>query len=187
MNVQKLRDMLALLLVTLGLSPQPAMAHGTSLEAFFELVSVGTVSDVKEALEHEPDLAVRADKYGFTAIHVLDYLGFSKKMTLLQQFGADVNARNDEGHGLLHVIIDPSLIAIAVAAGADVNLTDNEGRTPIMIHLLEPDGADFVPALLSAGANVNMQDAQGVSVWRYAVEFDDPHLMSLLRDAGAKP
>ncbi|MBB3994271.1 ankyrin repeat protein [Sulfitobacter undariae] len=185
--MKPIRKMLAVLFAALGLTPQPAVAHGTPLEAFFELVAVGTLTGVKDALEHEPDLAVRADKYGFTAIHVLDYLGFAEKLALLQRFGADVNAQNDEGHALLHVIIDPSLIDVAVSAGADVNLTDHQGRTPIMIHLLEPDGTDFVPALLAAGANVNVRDAKGVSVLSYAAEFDDPQMMAMLIDAGAKP
>ena len=171
----------------LGLSAIPAAAHDTPFEAFLDLVAVGSVSSVAEALNHEPDLAVKTDKYGFSAVHVLDYLGFEQKLALLQRFGADINARNDEGHALLHIIIDPAMIPAAVAAGADVNLADYSGRTPMMVHLLEPDGADFIPALIAAGADVNARDRKGKSVLDYAADFDDPALTQKLIAAGAKP
>lgn len=174
-------------IAALGISPITAAAHDTPLEAFFELVAVGSVSSVAEALTHEPDLAVKADKYGFSAVHVLDYLGFKEKLALLQRFGADINARNDEGHALLHIIIDPALIAVAVKAGADVNLDDYSGRTPLMVHLTEPDGADFLPAFVAAGADPNARDAKGKSVLDYAADHNDPTLTEMLLAAGAKP
>lgn len=174
-------------IAALGISPIPAAAHDTPLAAFFDLVAVGSVSSFAEALTHEPDLAVKADKYGFSAVHVLDYLGFEDKLALLQRFGADINARNDEGHALLHIIMDPALIPVAVAAGADANLGDYSGRTPLMVHLSEPDGADFVPAFVAAGADLNARDAKGKSVLDYAVDRNDPALTEMLLAAGAKP
>ena len=105
----------------------------------------------------------------------------------LQRFGADINAHNDEGHALLHIIMDPALIPVAVAAGADANLGDYSGRTPLMVHLSEPDGADFVPAFVAAGADLNARDAKGKSVLDYAVDHNDPALTEMLLAAGAKP
>lgn len=177
--------LIATIIAAFGLMAGTVSAHDTPVAEFFYKVAVGPVASLAEALEHEPELALTADAHGFTAVHVLDYLGFSEKLALLQRFGADINARNYEGRAMLHMIIDPTLIPAAVAAGADVDLRDHKGRTPLTVHLLEPDGADFVPALLAAGADVNARDAKGVSVLEYAAPFDDLALTRTLTDAGA--
>jgi len=66
-----------------------------------------------------------------------------KILPLLLKHGADIDAQNDEGMALLHVLIDPKFIDIALQYGADPDLRDKKGRTPIMVHLKEPDGVDF--------------------------------------------
>ncbi len=185
--MQRIRPIIVALITALGLSGQSAAAHDTSLAAFFDLVAIGSLESVSEALSHEPDLAFTADANGFSAVHSLDYLGFAEKLTLLQRYGADVNARNDEGHALLHMIIEPALIPAAVLAGADVNLKDHKGRTPLMIHMQESDSADFLPAFIAAGADVNARDTKGKSVLDYAAYFESPKLTQMLVTAGAEP
>jgi len=126
------------------------------------------------------------DRYGFTAVHVLDYIELPQKIRLLQQYGADINAQNDQGHALLHMLIDPALVQDVVAAGGDINLRDNEGRTPIMVQMLEPDAIDFLPAYLAANADPNARDAAGRSVLEYADAFEDPDMVAMLVRACAK-
>ena len=59
----------------------------------------------------------------------------------LQRFGADINAHNDEGHALLHIIMDPALIPVAVAAGADAFIT-GEISEP-QAHLARETGVHY--------------------------------------------
>lgn len=179
------RHICAVLALWIGWGAAPARADDISLEQFFELVAVGAVHEVEAALEHQPFLATTYDDNGFSAVHVLDYSGFDQKLGHLQKWGANINAQNDEGHALMHIIIDPEFIPVAAAAGADVNLRDNAGRTPIMVHLLDPDRADFVPALIDAGADVRARDDSGRSVLDYALPHGIPELIHMLTSAGA--
>lgn len=168
-----------------GFVEQQVAAQDISVEAFLDLVAVGSTAQVGEALKQQPKLATATNQNGFSAVHVLDYADFSGKLALLQRFGADMNAQNDQGHGLLHMIIDPQFIPVAVAAGAEVNLRDTTGRTPVMVALLDPSGADFVPAFLAVGADPNARDNEGKTLLDYAAVFENSDLTSVLVKAGA--
>ncbi|MCX7565730.1 hypothetical protein OS189_05200 [Sulfitobacter sp. F26169L] len=182
------RRIIALLVAAIGLSVTPASAQEISTDDFFKMVQLGEVAEVAQALNQQPELAQASDKYGFYAIHMLDYGGFRQKLKLLQQAGADINAQNDEGFGLMHLIVDPEFIPAAVAAGGDVNLLDFEGRTPLMAHLLDggpDDPFNFIVALLDAGADPAIRDNSGRSVLDYSDAMDDPELTAMLVQAGA--
>lgn len=185
--MKMLRRTFVILITALSFLRGEAAAQDMAIDDFFKLVQTGSVGDVALALERQPSLATQRDQYGFSAVHMLDYNGFDEKLSLLQRFGADINAQNDAGHALLHIIIAPEFIPAAVAAGGDVNLKDKMGRTPVMLHLREPDGPDFVPALIAAGAELNVRDIKGESLLDYAAEFENPALTDMLIDAGATP
>lgn len=183
--MKSMRRIVAAAIAGWGLSGAPLAAENTSIQTFFELVSVGSVQDVETALAHDADLATARDQYGFTAVHALDYIELPAKIALLQRFGADINAQNDQGHSVLHFLIDPALVRDVVDAGGDINLRDKKGRTPIMVQMLEPDALDFLPAFLAANADPNARDAEGRSVLDYADAFQDPRMIAMLVDAGA--
>jgi len=151
------------------------------IDAFFQLVATGGYEQVEAALSKEPALATAKDKYKFQPIHVLDYTDFDKILTLLIKNGADINAQNDKGIALLHILIDPEFIEPVLRAGADLELQDNLGRTPIMIHLTEPGGIDLAKPLLEAGANPKAQDKKGKTVLDYAQAHGDAEFIALVR------
>ena len=55
-----------------------------------------------------------------------------------------------------------------------------------MVSLTEPDSFDFLPAYLGSGADPNARDANGGSVLEYAAAFEDPEMIAVLVQAGAK-
>ncbi len=94
----------------------------------------------------------------------------------------------------------PEKIAVLLAAGADPNTVDDQGRTTL--HLLVGRGSEddaigriAVPALIDAGADVNARDDQGRTPLHDAVEAavrggrtpaqDASHVIQLLLRAGA--
>lgn len=176
--------MLRWLLLMMGLATQPAIAgpDTAQIEAFFKVVQTGTAAEMQAMINATPALATATDQYGFQAIHVLDYIEFAEKLALLQSAGADINARNDEGMTLLHFIIEPAFVPLAVQAGADANARDLSGRVPLMVHLLNPDATDMVLALLDAGADPAARDSEGMTVQDYARNHM-PELLTIVADA----
>lgn len=93
----------------------------------------------------------------------------------------------------------PEKIAVLLAAGADPNTVDDQGRTTL--HLLVGRGSEddaigriAVPALIDAGADVNASDNQGRTPLHDAVDAavrrgtpaqDASHVIRLLLRAGA--
>lgn len=176
-----------LLLCTLAFgNPVSAQTQSETpdIEAFFSLVQTGGATSVKNALSKNPALATATDSLGFQPIHMLDYTDFDKILGLLIGNGADINAQNDEGIGLIHILIDEQFLPAVLSAGADLELKDKSGRTPVMVWLTEPDGLLMVAALLQAGADPNAKDSRGQSVMDYARLWNDPEVEKLIVEFG---
>ncbi|MBR5980587.1 MAG: ankyrin repeat domain-containing protein, partial [Firmicutes bacterium] len=70
---------------------------------------------------------------------------------------------------------DPEIINALIAAGADVNAENQEGRTPLMFASCWAAGGRYaqpktVKALLAAGADANAADAEGDTPLMLAVD-----------------
>jgi hypothetical protein len=74
-----------------------------------------------------------------------------------------------------------------IASGADVNQTDKDGITPLMICAREGEPADLeiAHALLAAGANPNHQDKKGETPLITAVKYGRVDTMQILLTSGA--
>ena len=97
--------------------------------------------------------------------------------------GADVNAQNPEGETALHMAAshaDGAMVKLLLKAGADVNVRDKDGRTALFEALryvvntvqceipdpkeearLNAIALNIVKALIAAGADVNVKNADG--------------------------
>ncbi|MYI67020.1 MAG: hypothetical protein F4107_13950, partial [Gemmatimonadetes bacterium] len=117
--------------------------------------------------------------------------------------GADPNERDEYGSSPLHRAArlgTPEIIGRLVAAGAEVNGQSDAGTSPL--HSAVIRGTDFLAAdagrqadtppwrlaaaaLIEAGADPNLRDAEGDTPLHLAGEVFDTALVSLLTDAGA--
>lgn len=95
----------------------------------------------------------------------------------LHSAGANIDARTPHGNSsVLHLIAaiydDADLVATALACGAPLEATDDEGRTPLLVAAARTN-AVVVAALLAAGADPTARDRDG----RCAIELvhADPH------------
>ena len=109
----------------------------------------------------------------------------------LVESGANINY---QGNGkvektsvLMQAIItcNHQLVQYLVSNGADVNLADNNGTTPLLAATTSFEGV--IPKLLAHGANVNAQDKRGLSPLMQAAKNNNLRLVSYLLLKGAKP
>ena len=71
------------------------------------------------------------------------------------------------------------LVALALKAGADVNMEASNKTTPIFFAM-KYASAKCVEILLDAGANIEQKDCYGQTIWKNAVERPDIEILELL-------
>lgn len=109
-------------------------------EAHREIIKAaksGDVDRVKRLLATDAALIHARDSDGSTPLHCAAWKGHQAVVVVLLNAGADVNARNNNGHWgttPLHAAAHANQAAIAellIKHGADVNAPDLNGQTPL--------------------------------------------------------
>lgn len=112
---------------------------------------------------------------------------------LMVKLGADPNAKYDSKSSLIHAVFrrDCRLLRFVIEAGADVNMADSFGLTPL--HYAAMHGhSTMINILLTYGADPNVQDNVGWTPLHFAINsgtitgahhlyyaMDDPLLMDI--------
>lgn len=112
-------------------------------------------------------------------------------IAMLDKPGASViNARDiTTGEGALHIVIkrgDTTYLRYLLQKGADPNLRDGEGVTP-MLMAVTLGQTDMIPILAAARANVNLGNSAGETPLIRAVQRRDLSEVRELIKAGADP
>ncbi len=139
------------------------------MDAFDELMQAIEDADtlaVRRLVAADPTLLDGTNGYGSTPLmHAAGCM--SREVAVIRELldaGVDVNRQTDEGYTALHCAIDVDgeanlntreVIALLVAAGADLTLQQHYGWTPLLRAVVEGT-LNEVDALLSVGANPNV-------------------------------
>ena len=130
-----------------------------------------------------------SDSYNFLkAVRERD--GAKAKQLIDRPGSISVNSRDSAtGESGLHVVIkgrDLPWVGFLLANGANMNLRDNQGNTPLMAAALigNDEAADL---LLRVGAGPNIANSRGETPLITAVQTRNVNLVRLLLAAGANP
>jgi hypothetical protein len=171
-----------------------------------KLIRVGNLKKAAKLLKNNADVNVR-DERGWTP---LMYALFQKNADLINELllhSADVNAQDNDGITPLLIVLDsltipppdrtaaqemPNFIRTIslqlLRAGADPNLADKTGKTPLFLAMKMYAITDpVIQELLARGANPNMADIDGKTPLMIAVAGWGPMFVDKLLKAGANP
>jgi|GEM_PF-2401740 len=102
---------------------------------------------------------------------------------VMENFECDFTATDEYGASPLHYAayyeLSAEVLKLYIENGADVNLQDSDGITPLMNAVPVTEN---VRLLLDNGADVSIEDYDGYTAYDYITEEDDSYLKVLLRN-----
>lgn len=168
-----------------------------------ELLKAGSKGDAEKislfiSYEGHPD--VRNEK-GATPLMLAASSGFAEAVEALLNGKADPNAKDHMGAAALHYVGKlwpsptdyrgchclnnyPGTIELLVNAGADIDLGDDAGRTPLIYSIMNHN-LDMAELLLCNGANPDCPDARGSYPLKHAFNYGFDDAAVLLLNNGA--
>ena len=78
------------------------------------------------------------------------------------------------------------IVEYLLSHGANVNLRDTEGWTPLLRSLQRSGGDDVISVLIAYGADVNVRGQNGYSPLHIAVAQQNKNIIELLLSSGAQ-
>jgi ankyrin repeat protein len=163
----------------------PAFDH--QLELFTELAMAGEVA-AAEAFLREPAFSRSVDREGHTALFAASVAGNLQVLERVLALSPDLDLRDVHGATALFYAAThgTAVLGRLIQGGANVNLPDQRGRSPLIVAVLM-NHIEAVGLLLAAGADIDYRDHHGATALFYAAEAGLFELAELLVKRGADP
>ena len=150
------------------------LTHLESLD-IFEACALGDCSRIEPLLQREPMLVHDSSADGWAPLHLAAAFGGREATVLLLPHGAHIHRfsrnpmRNQPLHACIALSQDVETVRLLIAQGADVNMEQAGGYTPL--HQAAAAGnAELTEVLLEAGANPSSLCHQAKTPADYARE-----------------
>ncbi|XP_044096661.1 fibronectin type 3 and ankyrin repeat domains protein 1 isoform X2 [Neovison vison] len=161
------------------------LKNGSGKDSLMLACYAGHLDVVKYLRRHGASWETR-DLGGCTALHWAADGGHCNVIDWMIKDGCEVDAV-DTGSGwtpLMRVSAvsgNQSVASVLIDAGADVNMRDKDGKTPLMVAVLN-NHEELVQLLLSKGADASVKNEFGKGVLEMARVFDRQNVVSLLEE-----
>jgi uncharacterized protein len=156
----------------------------------FEASALGDCERIETLLRNDPMLVHESSADGWSALHLATAFGGPEATSLLLTHGAHVHRfshnamHNQPLHACIALSRNPETVRILIAQGADVNMEQAGGYTPL--HQAAASGlAEITTLLLAAGAHPDSRCHQGKMPADYARERKHDAVVALLARASA--
>lgn len=123
----------------------------------FELIAFKNVEDIEHLLSLNPKVARAVNSDGRTPLHVACQNNMLNIASMLVSINAPLDAIDQFGKTPLHYARDPNIVEFLAEEGANVNVQDNGGVTPLLTYCRE-ERCECVKTILPYGANPMLSD-----------------------------
>jgi ankyrin repeat protein len=160
--------------------------HGLNLQQHPSALHSSTSTKMLRFLLDHGALIDGRDENGETYLQTAIDNDEEEIVELLIERGANVNVADEEGVTPLMRVESIEDARLLLEHGANVNATDNEGQTALHLLTSEPGRIEFATLLITRGADVNARDHDGHTPLDYVIEAFDYDFALLLVSHGAR-
>ena len=171
----------------LALEITKALCGDGDSAGFFRAVQLGDVAAARAELERRPHIVDVQGMLGNTPLLIAAEAGDEVMVSLLIEFGADVNATDvADNTPLMHAAWEghAGLVRLLAAAGADLELVNREDGDTALTQAAYRDHPDVIDALIEAGADLE-HEAGGMTALDSACKRGNARVVERLLEAGA--
>ncbi len=151
------------------------------------MLAVRGIKDVQEKvtllLDAGADINAKNTRWGLSTLWCATQEAATDLVRYLVERGADIHTRNQNGNTLLmslaqfsnltHFFDFVEVAHLLIDLGVDIDATNPEGRTALMLAA-EHGNTQIAHALITLGANKEVKDNQGYTVYDYATHIVSP-------------
>ena len=158
------------------------MNMGFSQESIFTIARSGSVEQVKELMKTQPNCINQKNTDGYTPLILACYRSNNDVATFFIENGALLDDSSPMGTALMAAIVkgNNEIVTLLLQKNAAVNVTDNQGITPLM-YAVQFKNSEVVKWLLMHGADKTKVDLKGKTAFEYAVFSGNEEIINLLK------
>jgi ankyrin repeat protein len=157
-------------------------AKSVAQKDVFAISRNGTVAEMKELIEKNPNSINEKNENGFTPLILACYRGNNLVATFLVNKVKDIDATSDMGTALMACAVkgNVEIAKLLLEKGCNPNITDANGTTAL-IYATQFKNTELIKALLKHNADKTKIDKKGKTAFEYAVFSGNEEIINLLK------